>query len=254
MRDHDLPRRFGLTACVLLAAASTAIANPPNWNFEGAGGWRRVPNAAAAAGSFPTIEKVGGNHVGWIGKKPFMAKGDDPSTILQSFACPGPEENVCEVTYDIDLTLAPGETARVFLENIGGGGWIHSWTNPAGNPPAIIRGTGVISVNGCDPPGVVGKRIAFILSEPPGAPGGAVLDSVMLIDNVRCACVLAGGNIVPGNGETHEGSAGELPEGWDEDAEEITGFSTSCPSDLDGDGTVSFGDLLDILSNWGPCP
>lgn len=28
----------------------------------------------------------------------------------------------------------------------------------------------------------------------------------------------------------------------------------SCPQDLDGNGEVDFGDLLDILAHWGPCP
>jgi Ca2+-binding EF-hand superfamily protein len=26
------------------------------------------------------------------------------------------------------------------------------------------------------------------------------------------------------------------------------------PPDVDGDGEVGFGDLLEILSSWGPCP
>ena len=28
----------------------------------------------------------------------------------------------------------------------------------------------------------------------------------------------------------------------------------SCAQDIDGDGTVGFTDLLDVLSFWGPCP
>ena len=28
----------------------------------------------------------------------------------------------------------------------------------------------------------------------------------------------------------------------------------SCPADIDGSGDVGFGDLLSVLSNWGPCP
>ena len=29
---------------------------------------------------------------------------------------------------------------------------------------------------------------------------------------------------------------------------------TACPADLDGDMLIGFGDLLNVLSNWGPCP
>ncbi len=28
----------------------------------------------------------------------------------------------------------------------------------------------------------------------------------------------------------------------------------SCPWDLDGDANVGFTDLLELLTNWGPCP
>lgn len=30
--------------------------------------------------------------------------------------------------------------------------------------------------------------------------------------------------------------------------------TTTCPSDLTGDEVVGFDDLLEVLSNWGPCP
>jgi hypothetical protein len=32
------------------------------------------------------------------------------------------------------------------------------------------------------------------------------------------------------------------------------GPCNECPQDLDGSGAVDFGDILVILSNWGPCP
>ena len=31
-------------------------------------------------------------------------------------------------------------------------------------------------------------------------------------------------------------------------------ISPPCPADLDVSGDVGFGDLLSMLSNWGPCP
>ena len=52
----------------------------------------------------------------------------------------------------------------------------------------------------------------------------------------------------------------------DLDEDGITGFNdlldvlsnwgpcVGCPQDLDGDDVVGFSDLLIVLSNWGPCP
>jgi hypothetical protein len=31
------------------------------------------------------------------------------------------------------------------------------------------------------------------------------------------------------------------------------GPCVACPSDIDGDGTVGFSDLLEVLQRWGPC-
>ncbi len=32
------------------------------------------------------------------------------------------------------------------------------------------------------------------------------------------------------------------------------GPCAGCPEDLDGDGQVGFGDIVAVLSTWGPCP
>ena len=45
------------------------------------------------------------------------------------------------------------------------------------------------------------------------------------------------------------GALPELPGFPGDDETEVT----PCSADLDGDGTVGFGDLLVILAEWGPC-
>ena len=30
-------------------------------------------------------------------------------------------------------------------------------------------------------------------------------------------------------------------------------INETCAADLDGDGSVGFGDLIEVLSSWGPC-
>ena len=46
------------------------------------------------------------------------------------------------------------------------------------------------------------------------------------------------------------GALPELP-GFPDDEEEVD--PNPCPEDLDGDGSIGFGDLTFLLSQWGPC-
>ncbi|MCP3902058.1 MAG: hypothetical protein GY715_00355 [Planctomycetes bacterium] len=32
------------------------------------------------------------------------------------------------------------------------------------------------------------------------------------------------------------------------------GGAAPCPEDLNGDNEVGFGDVLQVIANWGPCP
>lgn len=76
---------------------------------------------------------------------------------------------------------------------------------------------------------------------------------------------LPGGDSTPGTIHTYEWTVPDEPDDtvWfrvrmDNEATDYEGiseasFTINCVGDLDGDGSVAFGDLLIVLSSWGPC-
>ncbi len=66
--------------------------------------------------------------------------------------------------------------------------------------------------------------------------GACCLPTGACVELDEATCVAAGGTFA-GNGTTCAGG----------------GCDADCPADVDGDGDVAFGDLLEVLSSFGPC-
>ena len=54
------------------------------------------------------------------------------------------------------------------------------------------------------------------------------------------------GGDVTGDGQVNFGDILAILSAW--------GPCKACPEDIDNNGVVNFGDLLVVLAEWGPCP
>ncbi|MHC5112919.1 MAG: LamG-like jellyroll fold domain-containing protein [Planctomycetota bacterium] len=59
--------------------------------------------------------------------------------------------------------------------------------------------------------------------------------------------------LAQGNDATVNGGAFWFATARDADGNGVPDTCEACPEDLTGDGDVGFGDILDVIANWGPC-
>lgn len=150
------------------------------------------------------------------GGTPVTCTGDGAVAVANACSCIGGSavDCVCDGVYDV------GDRVALLVDN------------PDGNADLLAGARGTVICGGAGSP-----PLLVLWDEFDGGHDG----------NGLCAC--------PANGGGFSGGPVVLPgaTGWYVGCDEVA-LVSACPADLDLSGDVGFGDLLEVLTGWGPCP
>jgi len=228
-------------ATAVMAISVTALGDIVNGDFESGGtGWAvSVPPGWSA-----TFPPTGGNPDGHAAIMSPLGDSEGEACILQVFDC-GTESDTIEISMDfrcdaIDANCDAGRI-RIFLDN----------KLILEHPCACFEDPPYETMTFLAPGGF--HSISLCLQVDAGNNGYlAEFDNVTATVVIPTGACCVNGGCLELDAESCESVKGSY-QGNDTDCADVS-CPPQCPGDADGDGAITFTDLLIVLSGWGPCP